>query len=234
MTMTDAVQGDAVQDDVVQTGAVKVDVWSDVACPFCYIGKRKFEAAVAASGVQVEIEYHSFELSPDTPEDVTGTYAEKVAEKMGVSLDEARGMEQHLVGAARGVGLTFDYASIQLANTHKAHQLLHYAKAHGRQRELKERLLAAHFTDGRHVGQVSELGDLAAEVGLDRADAIRALEAGEYRAAVDADVAQARAYGINGVPFFVIDNRYGISGAQEPGAFAQALVQARDEKVAAG
>ena len=215
-------------DSVVKTGVVKVDVWSDVACPFCYIGKRKFEAGVAASGVEVEVEYHSFELSPDTPEDVTGTYAERVAEKMGVSLAQAQEMEQRLTGAARAVGLEFNYERVQLANTRKAHELLHYAKAHSRQLEMKERLLAAHFTDGRHVGRVTELADLASEIGLDRADVLRALEAGEYRDGVAGDLAQATAYGISGVPFFVLDATYGISGAQEPAAFAQALTQARD------
>ena len=220
--------------DAVQADVVKVDVWSDIACPFCYIGKRKFEAGIAASGVQVEVEYHSFQLAPETPEDVTGTHTEKIAERMGLSLDEAQGLEQQLTGAARGVGLEFDYANLQLANTRRAHELLHYAKAHGRQVEMKERLLAAYFTEGRHVGRAEELADLAVEVGLDRADVLRALEAGEHSAAVDADIAQAQAYGINGVPFFVIENKYGISGAQEPAAFAQALAQARDEKVAGG
>ena len=110
-----------------------------------------------------------------------------------------------------------------------AHELLHLAKAHGRQAELKERLLAAYFVEGRHVGRVDDLADLAAEVGLDRDEAVAALTDHRYLADVKADVAQAAAYGINGVPFFVFDQKYGVSGAQETAAFRQVLEQVRTE-----
>lgn len=212
---------------------IKIDIWSDIACPFCYLGTRKFAAGAEASGVEVEVEYHSFELSPDTPEDVTGAHAEKIAEKMGVSLAEARAMEERITETARGEGLDFDYQRMQPANTFKAHQLLHHAKAHGRQAEMKERLLRAYFTEGRHVGRVSELADLAADIGLDRDDAQQALADERYLDDVRADIRQAGELGIRGVPFFVIDGRYAVSGAQDATVFAQALTQVRAELDAA-
>lgn len=209
---------------------VKVDIWSDIACPFCYLGKRKFEAGAATSGVPVEVEYHSFELSPDTPEDASGTHAEMIAKKMRVSIGEARAMEQRIADTARAEGLEFDYDAMVPVRTVKAHELLHYAKKHGRQLEMKARLMRAYFTEGRHVGQIDELADLAADVGLDRDGARHALEAGQYADDVQADIDQARAYGIRGVPFFVIDGKYSVSGAQDPATFAQALRRANDEK----
>jgi predicted DsbA family dithiol-disulfide isomerase len=115
-------------------------------------------------------------------------------------------------------------------NTVKAHEMLHYAKAHGKQLEMKERLLAAYFVEGRHVGRVPDLADLAADIGLDRDDVVRSLESEQYLHDVKADVAQAAAYGINGVPFFVFDGKYGVSGAQEAATFANVLEQVQAEQ----
>ncbi len=207
-----------------------VEVWSDIACPFCYIGKRKFEAGVADSGVAVAVEYRSFILTPDAPADLPGGNFARLAEKFGVSEAEARAMEQRIAETARGVGLEFDYARMQPANTLLAHQLLHYAHALGRQAEMKERLLRAHFTEGRHVGRIGDLAELATEIGLDRADVVRSLKAGEHLDAMQADIAQAQSHGIRGVPFYVIDGKYAVSGAQDPAVFAQALTQAHDER----
>jgi predicted DsbA family dithiol-disulfide isomerase len=208
---------------------VHVDIWSDIACPFCYVGKRNFESAVAASDVDVEVTYRSFQLSPDMPTDVSGTHAEMLAAKMGVDVDTARGMEARTTGLAREVGLDFDYEALHPANTLLAHRLLHLAKAHGLQGEMKERLLAAYFTQGRHVGRLDELVDLAAEVGLDATEVRTALTGDDYTADVEQDVAQAAAYGIRGVPFFVLDGRLAVSGAQPPEVFASALRQATEQ-----
>jgi predicted DsbA family dithiol-disulfide isomerase len=131
---------------------------------------------------------------------------------------------------AESVDLHYDYDAVQQTNTIKAHELLHYAKSKGRQLEMKERLLKAYFVEGRHVGRIDDLADLASEIGLDRADVVRALQANDHLADVKADVALATQYGIQGVPFFVIDGRYGISGAQEAAVFADALAQAQREK----
>jgi predicted DsbA family dithiol-disulfide isomerase len=213
--------------------AIKVDIWSDVQCPWCYIGKRKFETGAEAFGGEVEVEYHSFELAPDTPVDFDGTPADYLAQRKGLTHDQVGQMLERVTGIAASVGLDYDYDSVHQTNTVKAHELLHYAKSRGRQLEMKERLLKAYFVDGEHVGRIDDLADIAAELGFDRADVVRALESNEFLAAVKADVAQAQEYGIQGVPFFVIDGKYGISGAQEASTFAAALQQVRDEKEAA-
>ena len=213
--------------------AIKVDVWSDIACPWCYIGKRKFEAGAEQFGGEVELEYHSFELAPDTPVDFDGSETDFLAGHKGIPRDRVAGMLERVTGIAEQVGLHYDYDALQHTNTIRAHELLHYAKAHGRQLDLQERLFQAYFEEGRHVGRIEDLADLAAEIGLDRDDVIRSLSENEYLPAVDADKQQAIEYGIQGVPFFVIDGRYGISGAQEAATFAAALEQVRDEKEAA-
>jgi predicted DsbA family dithiol-disulfide isomerase len=212
------------------TDAVKVDIWSDVACPWCYIGKRKFEEGARRAGVPVEVEYHSFELSPDTPVDFAGSTTDYLAERKGLGVDQVAAMLQHVTGIAATVGLHYDFDRVVHTNTVLAHELLHAAKAQGRQLETAEALFRAYFEQGRHIGRVDTLVEVAREVGLD-ADAVRtALESHEYLGGVHADQAQAVAYGINGVPFFVIDGRYGVSGAQDPDVFAGALTQVAAER----
>jgi predicted DsbA family dithiol-disulfide isomerase len=137
-------------------------------------------------------------------------------------------MLENVTKIAAEVGLPFDFDRVHQTNTRKAHELLHYAKTHGKQIEMKERLLKAYFVNGEHVGDLRTLSALAADVGLDAADVLRSLEAGEYAAAVAADIAQAEVHGISGVPFYVIDGRFGISGAQSAETFAAALQQAVD------
>ncbi|WP_440710955.1 DsbA family oxidoreductase [Herbiconiux sp. YIM B11900] len=219
--------------------AIKIDIWSDIACPWCYIGKRKLEdgleqfASIEGS-VPVEIEYHSFELSPDTPVDFEGSTTSYLAERKGMPVAQVEQMLERVTGIAASVGLDYDFDTVKHTNTVKAHQLIHYAKARGLQLEMKERLLKAYFVDGQHVGRVADLADLAAEVGLDRDDVVRSLEADEFLDAVHADQRQAQAYGIQGVPFFVIDGRYGVSGAQDAAAFVQVLEQVAGERTEVG
>jgi predicted DsbA family dithiol-disulfide isomerase len=210
--------------------AIKVDIWSDVQCPWCYIGKRKFEAAVAQFPGEVDIEYHSFELAPDTPVDFDGTPKDYLAHRRGVSPEQADQMLERVTGIAASVGLAYDYDHVHQTNTIKAHELLHYAKSQGRQFDMKERLLKAYFVDGRHVGRIEDLADLAAEIGLDRADVVRVLTEERYLPDVKADVAQAEAYGIHGVPFFVFDEKYGVSGAQDAATFANVLEEVQSER----
>lgn len=210
--------------------SVKVDVWSDIACPWCYIGKRKFEAGAAAFGAgpdaaPVEVEYHSFELSPDTPVDFEGTEAEFLSGHKGMPVEQAQQMLEHVAGIAQSVGLDYDFDAMHHTNTVKAHQVIHLAKQHGKQLDMVERLFTAYFERGEHVGQDESLADLAAEVGLDRDEVLTTLRDDGQLAAVRADQAQAQAFGINGVPFFVIDGKYGVSGAQDPATFAQVLQQ---------
>jgi len=208
--------------------SVKVDIWSDIACPWCYVGKRRFEKAVAQFEGDVEIEYHSFELSPDTPVDFEGSEPEFLSQHKRIPLPQAEQMLAQMTELAAAEGLAYDYDALQHTNTRLAHQALHLAKKHGRQLEFKERLLKAYFEQGRHVGRVEELADLAAEVGLDRDEVVRELEAGTYADAVAADIDQAIEYGIGGVPFFVIDGRFGVSGAQQPEVFLSALQKATE------
>ncbi len=217
------------------TDAIKIDVWSDIACPWCYIGKRNLETGLAeASGdpdaPAVEVVFHSYELSPDTPVDFQGGEAEYLATHKGVSTAQAQEMLDRVTGVAAQAGLEYRFDLLQHTNTVKAHELLHFAKDKGRQHELAERLMSAYFTEGRHLGQEDELVALAADVGLDADAAREALRSGRYLEAVRADQAQAAAYGINGVPFFVIDGKYGVSGAQPADAFAQIVRQVWAER----
>lgn len=212
------------------TDAIKIDVWSDIACPWCFIGKRNLENGLAAASADddaptVEVTYHSFELSPDTPVDFEGSSTDFLATHKGISREQAQQMNDRVTGIAADAGLTYHLDDVQHTNTVKAHELLHFAKEQGRQLDLAERLMSAYFIEGRHVGREDDLVDLAVEAGLD-ADAARdALQSGRYLGAVRADQAQATAYGINGVPFFVIDGKYGVSGAQPAEAFTQIVRQ---------
>jgi len=223
--------------DSAHTSPIKVDIWSDVACPWCYIGKRKFEAGAglfqgSSDDRAVEIEYHSYELSPDTPVDFEGSETDFLAQHKGMPADQVAGMLARVTGIAAQVGLQYDFDSLKHTNTVKAHQLLHYAKAHGVQLQATERLLRAYFIEGKHVGRIQDLADLAQEIGLDRADVVRSLTEDEYLADVRGDQALAQEYGIQGVPFFVIDGKYGVSGAQEAATFAQVLEQVWGERLA--
>ena len=208
--------------------AIKVDIWSDVQCPWCYIGKRKFEAG--SVGFNVEVEYHSFELSPDTPVDFDGTPADYLAKRKGLPMPQVEQMLERVTGIAASVGLDYDYDNVHQTNTVISHELLHFAKSKGRQLEMQERLLKAYFINGEHVGRIPDLVAIAVELGYDELEVTEALESHRYLPDVKADVALATEYGIQGVPFFVIDGKYGVSGAQEAATFANVLAQVLSEK----
>lgn len=213
----------------VMPSPITVDVWSDIACPWCFIGKRRFEAALERFDGRddVQVTYRSFELAPDTPVDFSGSEIDFLVRHKGLAPDRVAAMLEQVRGIAAEVGLDYDFESLRHTKTLKAHEALHHAKARGKQLELAERLFRAYFEEGRHVGCPAELADLAAEVGLDRAETLEALESGRYADAVAADIAQAREYGISGVPFYVFDGRYGVSGAQEPETFLEVLEKVR-------
>ncbi|MGV9860153.1 DsbA family oxidoreductase [Gordonia sp. NPDC003425] len=214
------------------SGSINVDIWSDIACPWCYIGKRKFEAGLAQfdGADDVSVTYHSFELAPDTPVDFDGSEIDFLAGHKGIAPAQVQQMLDQVTAIAADSGLDYRFDVLQHTKTLKAHELLHHAKAEGRQLDMAERLFRAYFTEGRHLGQVDELADLAADIGLDRDATLAALESGVYADAVAADIDQARRYGINGVPFFVVDGRYGVSGAQPPEVFTEALSRAASER----
>ena len=211
---------------------IKVDIWSDVQCPWCYIGKRKFEAGAKEFGGDVEVEYHSFELSPDTPVDFDGTPVDYLSQRKGIPVPQVEEMLARVTGIAKDVGLDYDYDHVHQTNTVISHELIHFAKAKGRQLEMKERLLKAYFVNGEHVGRIPDLVAIAVELGYDEAEVTEALESHRFLPDVKADVALAQEYGIQGVPFFVIDGKYGVSGAQEAEAFANVLAQVKSERAA--
>ncbi|MGF3052414.1 DsbA family oxidoreductase [Microbacterium sp. YY-03] len=212
------------------TEKIQIDVWSDIACPWCYIGKRNLEGGIAATAAdadapQVEITYHSYELSPDTPVDFDGSEIDFLATHKGMPKEKVSEMLDHVTNVAQGVGLEYNFDVLKHTNTVRAHELLHFAKAQGQQHAMAERLMSAYFTEGKHVGEIDSLVDLATETGLDGDAARAALESQQYLNDVRADQAQAAQYGIQGVPFFVINGKYGVSGAQPADAFAQILRQ---------
>ncbi|HEY8601077.1 MAG TPA: DsbA family oxidoreductase [Thermomicrobiales bacterium] len=206
---------------------MKVEIWSDVVCPFCYIGKRKFEGALAqfAHRDDVEITWHSFQLAPDAPRESTERVDDILAAKFGGDRARAKAMHEHVTREAAAVGLRYDFDRAQQTNTFDAHRFSHLAAAHGLQDAAEEKLFAAYFTEGRHIGRPETLREIATEIGLDP-EAVTAMLAGDdYAAEVNADIAEAREIGITGVPFFVIDRQYGVSGAQPTETFLQVLRQ---------
>ena len=223
-----------VSDVVGPVVSLRVEVWSDVVCPWCYIGKRRFEAALARFEHRddVELVWRSFELDGSAPpsSDEQGSYAERLASKYGCSITEAQVMIDNMTVTAAQEGLDFRFDLARPGNTFDAHRLLHLALEHGQQNELKERLDAATFTEGSPASDHSALRALATQVGLPEVEVDAVLTSDRYSDAVRADEAQARAYGISGVPFFVIDGRYGISGAQPADTVLQTLDKAWSER----
>jgi predicted DsbA family dithiol-disulfide isomerase len=215
---------------------VIVDVWSDVACPWCYIGKRRLEAGIAAFDSEfgtprVDVVFHSFQLDPQAPPDFAGDAARYLSEHKGIPLDTARAMQSQVTRIAADMGLRYDFGALRPANTLDAHRLLHLAKEEGNQVDVKERLLRAHFEEGRNIGDEEELASIASEVGMDRDRVLATLRSDAFIEAVEDDISMAARLRIHGVPFFVIAGRYGISGAQPPETFVRALRQATSHPV---
>jgi len=213
---------------------LRIDVWSDIACPWCYIGKRRLETALAhfANRDSVDLVWHAFELDPAAPavRDTTQqSYAERLAKKYGTSVARAEAMIQRVADTAAEEGLRFDSSRKQPGNTFNAHRLLHLAHLRGLQGLLKERLLAAYHSEGAAIGDSATLQRLAVEVGLDADEVDSVLSSDLYAREVRDDEAEAGAIGVDGVPFFVIGRRYAVAGAQPAELLLQALNKAWDE-----
>jgi predicted DsbA family dithiol-disulfide isomerase len=211
-----------------------VDVWSDVMCPFCYMGDTLLAQALEkfphASGV--EVRYHSFLLMPQLSDDDTPVSpTELLSAKHGLPREQAQAMNDQVSERARQIGLDYHLDDAKAVGTRTAHQLSHFAATQGKQHEMVQRLFQAYFTEGLNVADRQVLGDMAADVGLDRDAAGAALARGEFADAVEADIQQAREYGIQGVPFFVFAGKYAVSGAQPVEAFLQALDTSWSETV---
>ena len=211
---------------------MKVEIWSDVVCPWCYLGKRRFEDALArfAQRDEVDVVWRSFELDPAAPPERQLLGAEHLAAKYGMSLEEAQSSQRRLTGLAAAEGLEYHLEKTAGGNSFDAHRLLHFAAASGRQEELNERLLRGYFTEGEAIGRRDVLARLADDVGLEPAEVAGVLAGDQFGDAVWADEQRARLLGINGVPFFAVDERYGISGAQSSDLLLSALEQAWSER----
>ena len=204
-----------------------VEIWSDIACPWCYIGKRRFEAALAQfeHAADVRVNWRSFELDPAAPHEREADRATRLAEKYGITVEQAREMEQQLTGTAAGEGLEFRFDIARSGTTFDAHRIVHLAQDHGIQDAMKERLLRAYFSEGKLISDPETLVDLAAEVGLPEAGARATLASDRYAEQVRDDERTALALGISAVPTFVVDRALGASGAHPPEALLELLRQ---------
>lgn len=213
---------------------MKVEIWSDIACPWCYVGKRRFEAALRQfeHADDVEVVWRSFELDPNAPRTHAESQDELLAKKYGMSLERAREMNARMAGEAAKEGLEFHFERVQVGNTFDAHRLVHLAAESGRADAMKERLMRAYLTDGDALGETETLRRLGADVGLDAARVEELLASDAFSANVRLDEARAHAFGISGVPFFAIDERYGVSGAQTPEVLLGAMRHAYEESAA--
>ncbi|HVM45026.1 MAG TPA: DsbA family oxidoreductase [Candidatus Thermoplasmatota archaeon] len=206
---------------------MKVEVWSDIACPYCWLGKHHLQEALRRSGAtDVEVEFRSFELQPDARR--ARPVREYLAERYG-SLAQVDAAHERLARAGRAVGIAFDFERALMANTFDAHRVHHLAKARGLGERVMERFLRARQGEGADMSDHATLRRLALEAGLDGAEVDEVLASDAYAAAVRADEAQARAYGIHGVPFFLFDGRYAVNGAQPVEVFEQAIAAARGQ-----
>ena len=210
---------------------MKVEIWSDVMCPFCYIGKRKFEQALAQfeNSDQVEVEWKSFQLSPDMKTDTSANINAYLATHKGISLAEAQRMNAQVTDLARKVGLQFNFAQSILANSFNAHRFAHFAKQNGKQNEAEELLFESYFTNGKNIDDIPTLIALGTEIGLFAEELSDALLNGHFAKAVKADIQEAQDLGVRGVPFFVFDRKYAASGAQESSVFLKTLQQSFEE-----
>jgi predicted DsbA family dithiol-disulfide isomerase len=211
---------------------MRVDVWADVICPWCYLGREHLYRAITAYGDEVQVVHHAFELDPYSPRQETSTTTERLAAKYGMSQPEAIAAQEQMAARAADAGLTFNYAGQLSGNTRDAHRLIRLALYRGVQDEMVERLYRGYFTDSRSLFDAGSLTALAAEVdGLDDQEVAATLRSDAFEDEVVADENQAYALGVTGVPFFVVDRRYGMSGAQPPEVLLQVLERAATEVV---
>jgi predicted DsbA family dithiol-disulfide isomerase len=207
------------------TPRMTIEIWSDVMCPFCYIGKRKFETALAQFNHRsnIDIVWKSFQLAPDLKTNPDKNIHQFLAEHKGMSLEQAKRMNDQMAQAAKQVGLHYDFDKAIPANSFNAHRFSHLAKQHGLQNDAEERLFKAYFTEGKNIDDISTLVQLGVEIGLAAAEIKTVLESDQYTKDVHQDIDEAQQVGVRGVPFFVLDRKYAISGAQNSETFLQAI-----------
>jgi predicted DsbA family dithiol-disulfide isomerase len=211
---------------------LEVQIWSDIACPWCYVGKRRFEAALSRfpHASDVHVEWRSFELDPSAPRvRAPQDYADRLGTKYGMPREQAQARIDQLVSVAQAEGLPLNFKAIQPGNTFDAHRLLHLAHTQNLQGQLKERLLRAYLCEGQAIGEHATLLQAASDVGVDVDLAQATLATDQYARQVRADQDTARRLGITGVPFFVLDQRYAVEGAQPVEVMLAALTRAHSE-----
>ena len=208
---------------------MKVEIWSDVMCPFCYIGKRRFENALAQfeNKDEVEIVWRSFQLNPTLQTDPSKNTIEHLAESKGWDMDYTRKTTDYVVNMAKELGLNYDFEKAIVANSFKAHRLLHLAKQNQVQNECEEKLFEAYFIHGKNIDDNDVLLELGLSLGFDLDSILDMLSSDAFASAVESDIYQAQQIGVQGVPFFVFDNKYAISGAQQSETFLAALYKAK-------
>lgn len=210
---------------------MQIEIWSDIMCPFCYIGKRKLENALNqfAHRDQVEIVWKSFQLNPYLETEPEKSTYQSLAEHKGISLTEARQMTEYVTNMAQAEGLTFDYDKAVVANSFDAHRLIQMAKQQGKGDAAEERLFQAYFTEGANIADRHTLVKLGSDIGLEAADVEQMLRQGAFAVEVKNDIREAQRIGVRGVPFFVLNRKYGVSGAQPAETLLGALNQAYSE-----
>jgi predicted DsbA family dithiol-disulfide isomerase len=202
-----------------------IEIWSDVMCPFCYIGKRKFEKALAQfpQHDRVEVVWKSFQLNPDLVTDATKNTTQHLAESKGWTLEYTQGVTEHVTQLAQKVGLTFDFDKAVVANSFDAHRFSAFAKSKGKQDAAEERLFKAYFTEGKNTADWATLIQLGQDIGLEGSEIKAMLDSDAFAEEVNHDIYEAHQFGVRGVPFFLFERKYAISGAQESSVFLQAL-----------
>ncbi len=210
---------------------MKVEIWSDIMCPFCYIGKRQFENGLKgfAHNDEVEIVWRSFQLDPSMEYIPGKTIHQVLADKKGLPVEQAKQLNEHVTNSAKQLGLHYNLDKAIPANTFHAHRLSHLAASFHLQNEMEERLFRAYFSEGKNIGDFATLFELGVEIGLPEKEVRLALETNAYSDEVNQDIQAAMELGIRGVPFFVIDNKYAVSGAQPAPLFQEALETAWKE-----
>lgn len=212
---------------------MKIEIWSDFVCPFCYIGKRRLEIALDKFEHKDEVEliFKSFELDTKAKKQYEENIHELIAKKYGIPVEEAKATNDGIVAQAKAIGLNYNFDTLKPTNTFDAHRLAHYAKEKGKLKELSERILKAYFVEGAYISDYGTLADLASEVGLERREALEILEAGSYSEEVRRDEEKALRLRVNGVPFFVFNDKYAVSGAQPPERFLEVLKKVKKEEL---
>jgi len=211
---------------------LRVDIWSDVVCPWCAIGKANLDRALERfpGADRVEIVWHSFELDPNAAAAVAGDHAEQLARKYGISVEQARENIDRVATTARGVGLDFRFDRVRPGNTFAAHRVIHLAADRGLQTQVKERMFRGYFTEGAAIGLPEDVERLAVDAGLDADEVAEVLASDAYADEVRADEADAHRLGATGVPFFVFDGRYAVGGAQPPDVLLEVLQRCWQER----